>query len=562
MSSTVGETLIDLDNEIAQLEQDLIALKRRRNGLLPISQLPPEVLSRAFLFALSFFKKGALGRGKIFPEDTKRTICAVSYHWRETAFNTPDVWKKIHVWDTSNIRYLDFPLKHMPENLPIYLEAKNIIRISDGVQRALRLGSTRPLVRISLGASETVVRRTFQDLDLRSEGTEVLKMKCAGLNSQDWVKVRVPCMKTIAGDFPQLRRLCLTAWALPRASELLAFSNLTHLSLERVSELSVADMHEFLGFLKRAGPITSLLLSFHPTHTNFPYGPWPNGITLNSLKKISIFSPNNDILSILLGAIHLPTDMERADMINFASPWQVGTTSGEVSQDASALNLAFSHTVPPPILMVKQGVGPDGIVKGSKYVAFVAQWNGTTRTLLASMPVVVVPQARSSEPDLRTLYSLPFTDPGGWLLSKLHTIRINVYTTFSFWETIARIPMLQKVGLIAWEPNDCFIRTLQGGLLNGPSQGETTKSFPALRSIEVVFSLSNRTPQFEIDYGRELANALKTRVNSSPEPDLTPNHVHEAHFYRCISQIDKGTHDLLSNVALDVLWTSKTSSEF
>ncbi|KAF6751394.1 hypothetical protein DFP72DRAFT_497583 [Ephemerocybe angulata] len=551
MSFTVGETVIDLDNEIAKLEQDLIALKRRRNGLLPISQLPPEVLSRAFLFALSFFKDGGLGREKIFPEDTKRTICAVSYHWRGTAFNTPDFWKEIHVWDTSNFRYLDFPLKHMPENLPIYVEAKNITRRSDGIQRVLRLGSTRQLAQIFLDVSEPVVRWTFQDLDLRSEGTEFLELRCINSQTQDW-KIPIPCMQAIAEAFPQLRRLCLTAWAMPSASELLAFSNLTELSLEWVSEFDGPGMHELLAFLKTAGSLTSLFLSFQATYASFQDGPWPTGITVNNLKKTRILSVDNDILSILLGAIHLPSDMERVE-INFAS--LTGSTSPDASRKAAtALNLAFSHMVPPPSLLVAYIIEPGEARKKLNYVAFVAQWN-PKRTLLASMHV---PNAPSSDADLHTLYLLPFTDPGGWLLSRLHAIQISFHPSLSFWETIARIPTLQKVSLIAWQLNDCFIRTLRRGFPDGPSQGEMTKPFPALRSMEVVFSLPNRASQFEIDYGRELANALKARANSAPEPDLTPNHVHEAHFYSCISQIDKDTHDLLSNVILEVFWTSKT----
>ncbi|KAF6742879.1 hypothetical protein DFP72DRAFT_154045 [Ephemerocybe angulata] len=555
MSSTVGESLIELDNEIAKLEQDLVALKRRRNGLLPVSQLPPEVLSRAFLFALSFFEIQKWSM-KILPEDTKRTICAVSYQWREMAFNTPDFWKKICVCPVSKIQYLDFSLKHMPENVPIYLEAKNmVVGVSDHVQRVLRLGSTRRLLQIFLEAAEFVVRGIFRDLELRSEGTEVLEMKRAALGSEDRPEVRVPCLKAIAGFFPQLRRLCLTAWALPRASELLAFSNLTDLSLERVSELTVAEMHEFLAFLKRAGPISSLRLCFLPTKTSFPEGPWPTNITLSSLKNICLSSVNNDILNILLGAIRLPIGIERVT-IDFASP--AGSTSTEVSRrSASALNLAFSHTFPPPrsLLVTHRGAGK------FKHVAFLAQWDrNRTSSLQANM--VVPESAPSHDVDLRILYSLPFTDPGEWILSRLHTIKIHTFPGPSFWETIARIPTLQKVSLIAWQPNDCFIRTLRGGLPNGSSKGQPTKTFPALRSIEVAFILPNRTSQFEIDYGRELANALKTRANSSPEPDLTPNHVHEAHFYLCISQIDKDTHDLLSNVALEVLWTSKTFSQF
>ncbi|KDQ62825.1 hypothetical protein JAAARDRAFT_203861 [Jaapia argillacea MUCL 33604] len=43
-------TLVDFDSQIAHLEKNIIALKRRRNANLPIFRLPPEILCKIFIF--------------------------------------------------------------------------------------------------------------------------------------------------------------------------------------------------------------------------------------------------------------------------------------------------------------------------------------------------------------------------------------------------------------------------------------------------------------------------------------------------------------------------------
>ncbi|KAF6764595.1 hypothetical protein DFP72DRAFT_744597, partial [Ephemerocybe angulata] len=104
--SSASKLQQDLDCEIARLEQDLIVLKRRRNALSPVSQLPSEILSKIFYFGLHFLQADEKTRTEILPEDTRLSISHVDHHWRTVALESPELWSEIHVRDTTKTEYL------------------------------------------------------------------------------------------------------------------------------------------------------------------------------------------------------------------------------------------------------------------------------------------------------------------------------------------------------------------------------------------------------------------------------------------------------------------------
>ncbi|KAF8649042.1 hypothetical protein AX16_006061 [Volvariella volvacea WC 439] len=90
-TTTPAQSLLDsafkeIDDEIQRHQQAIIDLRRRRNNLTPVYQLPPEVLSRIFsTYAASF-----PGSYKWVP------VTHVSYHWREVAISSPRLWSSIY----------------------------------------------------------------------------------------------------------------------------------------------------------------------------------------------------------------------------------------------------------------------------------------------------------------------------------------------------------------------------------------------------------------------------------------------------------------------------------
>ncbi|KAJ6607511.1 hypothetical protein B0H10DRAFT_551566 [Mycena sp. CBHHK59/15] len=70
-----------IDQEISKFQDSVRALQSRRNALSPVSRLPPEMLSRIFLFCSD--------------SDSLKWIKEVSHicrHWRSVALGCPNLW--------------------------------------------------------------------------------------------------------------------------------------------------------------------------------------------------------------------------------------------------------------------------------------------------------------------------------------------------------------------------------------------------------------------------------------------------------------------------------------
>lgn len=82
-------TIPGLEQEIDRVQTILSELKRQRNALLPVSRLPPEVLSRIFLLVLP-----PINSARIFEPVNKSWVglSHVSYIWRATAVDCAAMW--------------------------------------------------------------------------------------------------------------------------------------------------------------------------------------------------------------------------------------------------------------------------------------------------------------------------------------------------------------------------------------------------------------------------------------------------------------------------------------
>ncbi|KAF5339395.1 hypothetical protein D9611_009902 [Ephemerocybe angulata] len=552
MYASTLESLANLDHEIARLEQDLLALKRRRNAASPVYRLPPELLSKIFFLALRYMD---VDYSKMRPECTKMSICAVSHQWREIAFAAPELWMEIQIQANTKAQYLDLALKQVAENQEVYIDGWHVTSNGGvGVLRTLEAGKKWQVKRAVLNASADTIHRIFDGLDLKSEGTEALELTCL-----DWMG-KLLCANALSGAFPHIRRLFLAGWEVPSASELVKFSALADLTLQRIAVITPEGMQAIFLILKQARHLTHFDLDILSTEGHFPNGPWPTLPRLSKVKTLRISSGDNQIASILLSALYLSADIERMTVV-FGSP--DGRFNPEISrQAASTLSLALMHTTAPKSLLVTSTIGDDGVEKGLEYIGFGAQWDGK-RTLAAFM---VVPGASSWEVGVTSqkLYSLPFINPEDWLLSRLESIEVVHYPTFPFWEAIAGIPTLQKISVRAWQRNDCFTRALQGdGLPDGSLRPGTTRAtpFPALNSIGVIFTARSLDTAFKNGYAHDLASALRTRAARAGHSIPGPGQIDIVHFYCCASElgIDADTHNLLLSVAWDVRCSASTA---
>ncbi|KAF8644091.1 hypothetical protein AX16_008696 [Volvariella volvacea WC 439] len=99
-SSWVKAERARIDQEILQLEEQLRDLRLRRNALAPISQLPPEILSRIMTaYQRGIFNKQQrkVKKGEFFSPRSLSwiSITQVSSHWRDVALQCPTLWNVI-----------------------------------------------------------------------------------------------------------------------------------------------------------------------------------------------------------------------------------------------------------------------------------------------------------------------------------------------------------------------------------------------------------------------------------------------------------------------------------
>ena len=85
-----AETRSIIDRDIAHLEENIRALKSRRNELSPISRLPVEVLCNVF----SLIENDGIFHLNRSPESWTN-FSHVSQHWRSSALSAPELWTKI-----------------------------------------------------------------------------------------------------------------------------------------------------------------------------------------------------------------------------------------------------------------------------------------------------------------------------------------------------------------------------------------------------------------------------------------------------------------------------------
>ncbi|KAF6749931.1 hypothetical protein DFP72DRAFT_533017 [Ephemerocybe angulata] len=120
--STIPESQQALELEIAKLEQVLASLKRRRNALSAISQLPTELMHRIFYLSIRY---PAEAHGKAWTrlsnlDDTRRSISHVSHDWRTIALEWPKLWSEIHIKNTPKVEYLDL-IRERARAIPLSL---------------------------------------------------------------------------------------------------------------------------------------------------------------------------------------------------------------------------------------------------------------------------------------------------------------------------------------------------------------------------------------------------------------------------------------------------------
>ncbi|KAF9480801.1 hypothetical protein BDN70DRAFT_977314, partial [Pholiota conissans] len=86
-----ADTVQSIDKAIQRHQEHILSLRRRRNGLIPISILPPEIFCAIFMIVRT-------NCAKMDSKTDKRAwveLTHVCSHWRSIAISSPTLWALI-----------------------------------------------------------------------------------------------------------------------------------------------------------------------------------------------------------------------------------------------------------------------------------------------------------------------------------------------------------------------------------------------------------------------------------------------------------------------------------
>ncbi|KAI0056098.1 hypothetical protein BV25DRAFT_1832555 [Artomyces pyxidatus] len=93
--SSLSDTLQSFDDEESSMRRAMQSLRTRRNALIPISRLPPEILTRIFTINAAADIPGIRDKTKTRPRLGWITVTHVCRRWREMVLDLPILWAQL-----------------------------------------------------------------------------------------------------------------------------------------------------------------------------------------------------------------------------------------------------------------------------------------------------------------------------------------------------------------------------------------------------------------------------------------------------------------------------------
>ncbi|KAJ3518566.1 hypothetical protein NMY22_g13609 [Coprinellus aureogranulatus] len=234
MAQSNWDTQQKIDAQIANLEQELLELKRRRNELSPVSTIPPEVLCHILLLATTHARKRDFTGApeKLRVNGCMNTLCHVSHFWRLTALGCPQLWAGIDVGTATDPRLVDFMVQNaQPYPISFFIKAESPeLEALDEVKRAVSGGASFDTIAASgrLDVLNSVLYvaqpKSLRALRIFVSDTGTLGYAAAGIS--------IAKNPLFTRSTPGLRHLSIEGFAIPLTSQILTRSiHLTSLSL-------------------------------------------------------------------------------------------------------------------------------------------------------------------------------------------------------------------------------------------------------------------------------------------------------------------------------------------
>ncbi|KAH6917619.1 hypothetical protein BKA70DRAFT_1252701 [Coprinopsis sp. MPI-PUGE-AT-0042] len=300
-----------VDGIIEGLEEQIRALKGRRNGVAPPSRLPPEVLARVFLFCRwNPFSRRSEPYRSYYQEVTKRPgpravqwpyVTFVCQRWRAVALDCAPLWCNIS-FDCS--KSWTIVMLERSRHLPLRITVPNHPSDEDQAHAREILSDGRRLKELTIGVyyrDREEVSKTIKKLLSPSPSLEALAIHYSG-STLDTLPPQ------FLGDAtPNLRRLTLINWV-PLSWSTRLFSNLTHLKLRLTDTTSRPPPlgNIFLDALQRM--TTLQLLDLEMQLPEIYEGTHVRPVLLLALKELVVGSTSMKGLAELLKYSTLPSE--------------------------------------------------------------------------------------------------------------------------------------------------------------------------------------------------------------------------------------------------------------
>ncbi|KAF5340635.1 hypothetical protein D9611_007489 [Ephemerocybe angulata] len=292
---------VELDKEIARLANDLLQLKRRRNALSPISQLPTEVLSRILYQVLDPTK----------PQ--KRTpdfvpLCHVSATWRATVLSTPEIWTTLRLARVLRSKMAILMWKNSCEfitDLEYEGPGGDICDKDTAPCFPWILKCAMPkLRRVALYGSARQLGGLIPRMSGSYEALQELKIVHEGPRWGNLTK------KLAIQRVPNLRRLELIGAGIERWSfQQLQPTALTHLVLGNLKCGPEEHMFNVLDFIAEAPQLSTLHVMFRTPEEDWEDHAYPTrnqSIALPSLKSFELGCGNITLLNLYMKTLSIP----------------------------------------------------------------------------------------------------------------------------------------------------------------------------------------------------------------------------------------------------------------
>ena len=280
-----------VDKEIDAAWQFLRSRLTRRNALMPISLLPPEILARVFhLLVLDeppLSGKGSLGWNR---------VTHVCRHWRQVALEDSSLWAKI--WgDPRNTMWFSEMLARA-KDAPLDIELKFSVWTSQGAllmihphfshTRQLRLHNLSELYSDSIRKLFTSGAPALEHFELRSSDYSPIVLPDLGGNM------------LFKGHAPNLRTFSLSLSRVPIPWSLVPRGQLTQLKIDYFHEVSdfPVDLNQLIDLLVNCPSLEILALEscLPPQLTEFLQG---QTIHLPHLSRLRLCGPTSRVVNML-----------------------------------------------------------------------------------------------------------------------------------------------------------------------------------------------------------------------------------------------------------------------